>query len=125
MTTSIPKILLVDDDLDLLDLYEDALKSKEFIILRANSGENALEIYKKNENVQIVISDSKMAGMTGMELLLNLNPSKNMGRPLFYLATGSNDFSEDEVIKVGGKGLLLKPFDLEEISEKIKKEMKF
>ena len=43
--------------------------------------------------------------------------------PVFYLFTGAFDVDEKDVIALGGTGLILKPFDLDEILERIKKDM--
>ncbi len=63
-------ILLVDDEPDILDslkeLLEAAIPNVE--VLTAPSGEDALEILAKS-NIKILVSDFKMPGMNGMELL--------------------------------------------------------
>lgn len=64
------QILLVDDEPDILDslkeLLEAAIPNVE--VLTAPSGEDALELLGAN-NVKILVSDFKMPGMNGMELL--------------------------------------------------------
>ncbi len=119
-----PKVLIVDDDADLLDMYEEILQIEGVILLKAKSGREALDHCKAHDNIQIIISDSNMSGMTGMELLLNLR-SYYQTMPLFYLLTGAFNVEEYEIIEAGGSGLILKPFDLDEILERIKKDIKF
>ncbi len=64
------QILLVDDEPDILDslkeLLEAAIPNVE--VLTAPSGEDALEVLGQN-HVKILVSDFKMPGMNGMELL--------------------------------------------------------
>ncbi|MBC7712597.1 MAG: response regulator [Rhizobacter sp.] len=120
-----PKVLLVDDDTDLLDMYEEVLDIEGVQILKATSGAHALELCQQHKNdIQVVISDSNMGAMTGMDLLKNLG-SYYETLPVFYLLTGAFDVKETEVVNAGGRGLILKPFDLDEILERIKKDIKF
>jgi FixJ family two-component response regulator len=45
--------------------------------------------------------------------------------PVFYLLTGAFDINEEQIKKDGAAGLILKPFDLNEILRRIKKDIKF
>ena len=119
-----PIILIVDDDSDLLDMYQEVIVVEGVTTLSVNSGREALEYCQKNPNVQVVISDAHMGEMSGMELLKGLKGQYET-LPVFYLLTGAFDIPEEEIIKEGGRGLILKPFDLDEILERIKKDIKF
>lgn len=61
------KILVVDDEVDNLQLFKRTFRRK-YDVLSANSGFEALELLEK-EKVDLVISDHKMPGMGGVELL--------------------------------------------------------
>lgn len=115
---------MVEDDADLLDMYEEILQIEGVEILKARSGLEALEYCKNHDNIQVIISDSNMGVMTGMEFLKNLR-SYYQTMPVFYLLTGAFDVNEVEVLRAGGRGLILKPFDLDGILERIKKDIKF
>lgn len=117
-----PILLLVDDSEELLEMYQEVLQIEGVKTLVANSGQKALEICKANENVKAIISDCNMGEMSGVELLKILNKHYEV-MPIFYLLTGAFDISEESIIKDGGKGIILKPFDLDEILEKLKKEI--
>ena len=117
-------MLLVDDDPDLLSMYEEVLYIEGVKILKATSGTEALELCKNNNNIQIIISDSNMGEMSGMIFLSNLR-SYYETMPVFYLLTGAFNVLESEVVEAGGSRLILKPFDLDEILERIKKDIKF
>jgi DNA-binding response OmpR family regulator len=115
-------ILIVDDDLDLLDMYQEVVKIDGVRTLTTNSGTSAIEICKCNPGIKIIVSDSNMGEMSGMDLLKHLR-SYYQTMPVFYLLTGAFDISEADVKKAGGSGLVLKPFDLEEILERMKKDI--
>lgn len=116
-------ILIVDDDQDLLEMYDELFKMEGFEILTARSAANAIEICKKHKDIQVIISDSNMPEMSGMELLINLR-SYYKTMPVFYLLTGGMEMEEDELKKNGGHALILKPFDLDEIMRRIINDLK-
>jgi len=62
------KILVVDDELDNLQLVKRTLR-KSYDIITANNADEAIEILKKENNMEMIISDHKMPGMSGVELL--------------------------------------------------------
>lgn len=121
---AIPIILIVDDDTDLLDMYQEMIQVDGVETLTASSGEKALEICQSTPNVQVIISDANMGEVSGLELLANLK-AHYQTMPVFYLLTGAFDINEDEIKKAGASGLILKPFDLNEILGRIKKDINF
>ena len=62
-----PTVLIVDDEPRVLDALE-AILAADFRVVRAGSGEAALEILK-TEDVAVIVTDYRMPGMTGVELL--------------------------------------------------------
>lgn len=68
MNESTAKILCVDDEPSILAALKRLLAS-DFTFLAATSGEEALEILRQNPDVAIVVSDHRMPGMTGLQLL--------------------------------------------------------
>ena len=120
----IPIILIVDDDADLLDMYQEVIQIDGTKTLTAASGADALECCKANPNIQVIISDANMGEVSGLELLENLK-THYQTMPVFYLLTGAFDINEEEIKKAGARGLILKPFDLNEILGRIKKDINF
>lgn len=118
-----PILVIIDDDSDLLDMYQELLQIEGLQTVSFTSGKEALEYCQSGPNVQVIISDAHMGEMSGMELLSKLKDHYQT-LPVFYLLTGAFDIAEDEIIKEGGRGLILKPFDLDEILERIKKDIK-
>jgi CheY-like chemotaxis protein len=67
-TTKRPKLLVVDDEQDNLDLLYRTFR-REFTVFRANGGANALEILSKEGEMAVIISDQRMPEMKGTEFL--------------------------------------------------------
>src|SRR5258708_20543161 len=69
--TMAEKVLLVDDEQNILEGYKRSL-SREFQIETATGGEEALALVAEKGPYAVVISDMRMPGMDGLQLLSNL-----------------------------------------------------
>ena len=117
-------ILIVDDEKELLEMYREFFETDGFEVTTASSAREGFEAYRNNLDIRLIISDSTMCGMSGIEFLKALKAGYQT-IPVFYLATGAFEQSEEYIKSLGGHGLVLKPFDLDEILVKIKKDLKF
>ncbi len=63
-----PTVLVVDDEPDLLQTVQDLLRIDYDVVCRA-SGAEALEVLGSDRPIQVIMSDQRMPGMTGVELL--------------------------------------------------------
>lgn len=115
-------ILIADDEIDLLEMYRELFESDGFQVYTAKSATEALEIFNQHQDISLIISDSNMGDVSGLELLKTLKATYQT-IPVFYLATGAMEITEDEIKSHGGHGLVLKPFDLDEILLRIKKDL--
>ena len=61
-------LLLVDDEVNIISAVKRLLRSDGYRILTANSGQEALQVLEQND-VDVIVSDQRMPGMTGTELL--------------------------------------------------------
>ena len=115
-------IFIVDDEQPLLEIYKEVFELEGFSVLTTSSAFEALELYRNNLNIRLIISDSHMTPMSGVEFLKELK-STYQTIPLFYLLTGSIEQSEEDIKLLGGHSLILKPFGLDEILIKIKRDL--
>lgn len=115
-------ILIVDDECDLLEMYKELFEFEGFTVITANSANEAFNLYKNNPAINLIISDSNMGTIGGLDFLKMLKENYNEIPP-FYLATGAFDFSEAEIQNRGGRRLILKPFDIDDILGKIKLDL--
>jgi DNA-binding NtrC family response regulator len=112
-------ILVVDDEVDLCDLFAEELEECGFKVFTAYGGDQAYEIVKNNE-VNGILSDIKMPDGDGLNLLSNVR--KEFGEILvMVMMTGYADISESELIDLGAKGLYHKPIDIDDFISDLKK----
>ncbi len=110
-------ILIVDDDAYLRSSLADLLEMQGAIVAQAEHGGKALEILK-NQKISLVVSDIKMPVLGGVDLLKAIR-SQNSKPPAVILITGESSYSEQEILKLGGNGVIRKPFDIPTFFDRI------
>ena len=115
-------ILLVDDEPDIVNLFKDLLENKNYEVIDFTNPLEALENYKTNwDQYGLVISDIRMPGMTGFDLLKYI---KKIDATISFFLKSANDtinFSEIEGIKIDG--LIQKPIRIKEFLSIIEKHL--
>jgi len=110
------KILLVEDEPDLLEIFERMLS--EYEVIKASNGEEAIEKFKLN-NPELVLMDIELPGIDGVETtrrILSINPeTKVIAVTAFASRRGR------EMLQAGAVEVLRKPFRMNELLETIKK----
>lgn len=111
-----PKILVVDDTEDNLDLLEFALKRKPVIMLRATSGRECLELAER-ENPDVILLDIQMPEMDGYETFKHLRANPKTAKiPVVFLTAQKKDpESIEKGLALGVDEYLTKPIDIEEL----------
>ena len=110
------KILLVDDEPDILELIAEILVERGHEIEVARSGNEAIGKLKSLK-FDVVLSDYKMSNGNGMSVLNFVNTLKI--RPIFFLLSAQADESRATYLAKGAQFVIDKPFDLDELIEKI------
>ncbi len=113
-----PQVLIVDDEENCLRAIKDVFDLEGIDCLTARNGMKALELLEHND-IEIVISDVKMPGMTGMELLSEMKKQK----PDLYvfMLTGYGSIEDAvESVKKGAYQYILKPVIMEDLIPQIK-----
>jgi YesN/AraC family two-component response regulator len=107
------KILVVDDEENMLQMLNTFFTEKEFSCFTAKNGIEALKILGKDE-IDIVITDMKMPEMDGLELLKNIKEKhKNISA---VIMTGfSEEYTTTEALNLGADGYITKPFRNKEL----------
>ena len=116
MTT--PLVMLVDDEAPFVETMTKRLKKRELDVIAAFSGQEALEILNKNQNVDIVILDVKMPGMDGIETLKQIRARFPMVEVIMLTAHATVE-SAIEGMKLGAFDYLMKPCDMGQLMGKV------
>jgi response regulator RpfG family c-di-GMP phosphodiesterase len=114
-------ILIVDDEKSICDIVGQFLRMKGYSVTVASSAEAAIDIIRDN-SIDLVLSDIKMPGMSGVDLLKWVREF-NRSLPVIITTGFPTLDTAIEALKLGAFDYLTKPFHLEEIAEKIKRAL--
>lgn len=101
------KILLVDDDLDLLAITGFALQQAGFLVVKASNGIEALDAFE-SEQPDLAVCDINMPRMNGFELARVLRQRSDI--PLMMLTVRQEDEDVVRALELGADDYLTKPF---------------
>ncbi len=102
------KILLVDDDAFLRDMYATKFGENGHSVDVASTGEIALEMLQK-ESYQVVLMDMIMPGMTGIELLKKIEALHLEKKPICIVLSNQGEHQDiEEAKKAGAQGYIVK-----------------
>ncbi len=115
---SLPLVLVVDDDDDIRDILSYGIEASGCRCLAADSAEAALEILN-SDPVEVVISDVRMTGMSGLDLCREI---KGRFDADVIIITGLvHNFAYEEIIAQGASDFIEKPIRLAEIVARLKR----
>ena len=117
------KVLLVDDDANLVEFLRHFLEGLKFRVETASSGEEALSILHNIGDVDIALIDYWLPGMNGLETIGRI--SESSPDTIMMVITGLPTLdSSIRAIRLGASDYILKPFKVEDLVASIKKAMK-
>jgi DNA-binding NtrC family response regulator len=108
-----PKILVIDDDSSLRRVLEYNLQQEGYDVYTAADGASGLQLFEE-KSPQLVITDLKMPGMTGFEVLSTVKERAPSTVVIVLTAFGAIDTAV-EAMKLGAFHYLTKPFNREEL----------
>jgi signal transduction histidine kinase/CheY-like chemotaxis protein len=104
------RLLLVDDQAEMLEYIADLL-SPTYQIIKASSGEQAMDILER-QSIDLIISDFMMQGMSGLELLTHVRQKTPLQHTPFVLLTGLEaSHFEEEARRQQVTSIFNKPID--------------
>ena len=115
-----PRILIVDDEVEITEILADLL-SEEYECIRAGSAEEALTRLQESE-FQLVISDITMQGMSGLDMIPHV---KEIAPDTVVVMISGMQTVESAIgaLRLGAFDYLMKPFDLRQVEAVVKRAL--
>jgi len=116
------RVLLVEDDQTQRELLTELLEEEVFKVVSASSAERALDLFRR-ESFDVVITDVRLGGMGGLELLKKLKKLEPSVEVIVITAFSSVDDAV-KAIKLGAFHYITKPFEPEVLINLLRKACK-
>ena len=116
------KILIVDDDPNIREVLSVLLGSEGYIVSQAEDGTAALEIIHDDKDIDLVILDIMMPGMSGVEVCARIREKSKV--PVLFLTAKSQEQDKVDAYTEGGDDYLVKPFSQTELLMKVKSQLR-
>lgn len=111
------KILLVDDEARMRKLVKDFLVKKGYVILEAGDGEEALEVFYKNNDISLILLDVMMPKLDGFSVLREI---RNVSKvPVIILTAKGEEEDELKGFELGVDEYISKPFSPKILSARV------
>ena len=116
------KILIVDDDPDIREVLSIQLENEGYDVLEAADGMKAIGAVAQNPDVDLVILDVMMPGISGVEACMEIRRISSV--PILFLTAKLKESDKAEAYGSGGDDYLVKPFSKAELMMKVKSLMR-
>jgi two-component system chemotaxis response regulator CheY len=116
------QILIVDDSPVMRTFIQRVMKSSGFDVsayFQASNGEEALDVLAR-QTVDVVLTDINMPVMNGEELLKSIR-LKEIDVPVVVITTDATDVRVRQMVALGAKGYVAKPFAPESLREELER----
>ncbi len=115
------KILFADDSPVIKKIVKRAIESRNFELLEASDGKEALEVLKKEyKNVVLILSDWNMPIMNGFEFLTAVKADSTLKRiPVIMITTEAEKSHIIKAVQAGAANYIIKPFNSEDLIKKV------
>jgi len=119
------KVLLVDDEPNILVALEFLVKQQGYTVLKATNGEEALQIMREH-HPEIVVLDVMMPNMDGFEVAKRIRQVEHFEQTrIIFLTAKGTQRDRFKGYESGGEIYITKPFDNEELIQTINEVVEF
>lgn len=115
------KILVCDDDKDIVEAIDIYLTQEGYEVLKAYDGDEAIKVLKRNE-VDLLIMDVMMPRLDGIRATLKIR--ENMSLPIIILSAKSEDADKILGLSIGADDYMTKPFNPLELVARVKSQLR-
>ena len=114
-----PKVLVVDDEPEVRKLVAAMLVRNGYRVVSADSGENAIRLFKNNPDTDLLLTDVVAPGMSGPMIADQIAALKADIKVLFMSGYDGTQVVQRYVVEKG-YSLLIKPFTMEQLERKVR-----
>ncbi len=114
------KILIIDDEIEMLEMLESFFQLKGFETITSSSGINILEIIE--ENPDIILLDINMPHMDGFEVCKKIRNKTNA--PIIFITARNSESDMIKGLMIGAEDYITKPFSLKELYARVYTNLK-
>ncbi len=116
-----PKILIIDDDLELQEVLKKRLEHEGFEVMTAPDGKKGMKLYRQHAP-DLVLTDIIMPEKEGLETIMELT-KENSGVKIFAMSGGGINKGDDYLVmakQFGANRIFRKPVDQNELVKAVK-----
>lgn len=115
MLTLAYKILIVDDEIDIVTMLKDYFEINDYIVITAANGSDALKQAEKNPD--IILLDINMPGLTGLDVCTKIR--NHVSCPILFLTAKVEESDKINGFLAGGDDYIIKPFSINELGARV------
>ena len=116
-----PKILVVDDDKEIVGAIKKRLELEGYDVVPAYNGLEALDVLVE-QDIQLLIIDIMMPGMDGLSATMKIRESKNI--PIIILSAKTEESDKILGLSMGADDYVSKPFRPDELIARVKSQLR-
>lgn len=116
------KILIVDDEVDILTVLEKKFRENNYFVMAVSSGKDAIQICKLNKP-DLMLLDIAMPDMDGYDVVSVLRKDKSLENiPIIFLTGKELEYSgiEERLSEFGKVDIVMKPCSFQDLLAKVK-----
>ncbi|WP_100487767.1 response regulator transcription factor [Sporolactobacillus pectinivorans] len=110
------RIMIADDDREIVEIISDALMDEGFLVSRAYNGSQVLDLMQ-SEKIDAFVLDIMMPEMDGLETLNQIR--KKTDAPVLILSARNRDIDKVIGLQIGADDYVAKPFSMDELIARI------
>ncbi len=116
------KILICDDEPDIVSALQIYLKSEGFEVVSAQNGREAVDILKAQDDIKLILMDVMMPVMDGIAAMAEIRTFSNV--PIIMLTAKSEDADKVMGLTIGADDYVTKPFNPVELMARVKSQIR-
>lgn len=115
------RILVVDDDRDIVTTLKIQLEKEGFAVATAYDGEEALDVLVR-ENIHLILLDVMMPKLDGFSTIMKVREKRNI--PILVMSAKSEDTDKILGLSIGADDYITKPFNYREVVARVKSQLR-